>query len=71
MTHETAAIDVEMEEQSIVYAVIVEKPTENLTSEQIIDGVNADNTPLIPQHIASGTTNKKGKITLDFSLLLG
>ena len=49
-----------MEEESTVYAVIVKNSTENLQTDQIIEGLNASNEAIDIEHIASGTTNSFG-----------
>ena len=69
LTQDTAKIKVRMWDQSIVYAVIVPEPTEDLLSAQIAEGYDAENVPVQAEHFASGTTDDSGLIDLTFTLL--
>lgn len=60
LKHNEATLQVKMEEESTVYAVIVKNSTENLQTDQIIEGLNASNEAIDIEHIASGTTNSFG-----------
>lgn len=71
LKHNEATLTVKMEEESTVYAVIVKNSTENLQTDQIIEGLNASNEAIDIEHIASGTTNSFGQINITFTLLDG
>jgi hypothetical protein len=55
--------------QAFVYAVILENSTATLTSNQIINGLNENNTAVITQHYKNVTTDAKGSVQISFSLL--
>ena len=64
VTHESVKIRLNFWEQAIGYAIIVEEPTENLLSTQVIEGYDQNNEPVDPQHHSSGTTNSSGSVEL-------
>ena len=63
-THENIKIRVNFWEQAIASAVIVQQPTENLLSIQVIEGYDQDNEKVDPQHFAKATTNSSGSAEL-------
>ena len=69
LTQNTARIKVRMWDEAIVYAVIVPEPTEDLLSDQIAEGYDAENVPVQTEHFTTGTTDIEGLIDLEFTLL--
>ena len=56
--------------KAFVYAVILENAdTTTLTSDQIINGYNENNTAVIKQHYKNVTTSNKGIVSITFNLL--
>ena len=55
--------------KAFVYAVIIENAKANLTSDQIINGLDENNTAVIPQHYKNVTSKNRGFVTIGFNLL--
>ena len=70
-THDSIVVQAKMWQQAIVYGVIVDATSADLLSVQIAEGYNADNIKVDPEHYSFGTTDSKGKINLNFTLLEG
>ena len=68
--YESVKIQVNMWEQAYVYGVIVEAPSNNLLSAQIIGGYNQDNQAVDSQHFSGKViTNSSGSGEMTFTLL--
>lgn len=54
---------------AFVYAVVRKSATVNLLSEQVINGLDENNSPVVTQHYANVTTDDSGLASITFRLL--
>ena len=68
-TYDTVHVSVSFWNPAFVYAVVLKDSKTMLTSSQVINGLDENNTAVIKQHYRNVTTDRKGYVDISLNLL--